>query len=72
VALGAELVVPRPEAACQPVQAVLMGEAGGAVHLMDDLGHLGGGFTGSIVLDENCSVETPGAFGMRSRGKVKR
>jgi len=49
-----------------------MGEAGGAVHLMDDLGHLGGGFTGSIVLDENCSVETPGAFGMRSRGKVKR
>src|SRR5437588_1023487 len=34
MALGAELVAPRPEAPCQAVQAVLVGEADGAEHLI--------------------------------------
>src|SRR5438067_6961379 len=42
MALGAELVAPRPEAPCQAVQAVLVGEADGAVHLICDLGDLAG------------------------------
>jgi hypothetical protein len=40
MALGAELVASRPEAPCQAVQAVLVGEADGAEHLIRDLGDL--------------------------------
>src|SRR5437868_9261280 len=42
MALGAELVAPRPEAPCQAVQAVLVGDADGAEHLICDLGDLAG------------------------------
>src|SRR5438552_14498415 len=42
MALGAELVAPRPEAPSQAVQAVLVGEADGAEHLICDLGDLAG------------------------------
>src|SRR5713226_3543226 len=43
VALDAELVAPRPQAPRQMMQAVLVGEADGAVHLVGDLRHLAGG-----------------------------
>ena len=47
MALIAELVAPRPEAAGQAVQAVLVSEADGAMHLMGDLGDLAGSLAGA-------------------------
>ena len=47
MAFDAELVAPRPEAAAQAVQAVLMGEADRAVHLMGNLRDLAGGLAGA-------------------------
>ena len=56
MALVAELVAPRPQAPGQTVQAVLVGEADGAVHLMRDLGDLAGGFAGAILAAATASA----------------